>query len=179
MSQSERSELEALPLSWSSAEVPDIYFCHSSARNDADLIAPYTPVSELDAMFPQIEAQLVIRGHNHAPAVHLWGERKIVTSGSVGLTLDGIPTAQYVLITNRNGGWVVEHQSVPYDVDAAVQRFVDSGYLAEAGPMARLFHREVATASFQVVPFMRMYERWLAECDITLADAVSRFLGCP
>ena len=43
--------------------------------------------------------------------------------------------------------------------------------------MARLFYREVATASFQIVPFLRHYFQWSAEEEIELDVAVERFLS--
>jgi hypothetical protein len=37
--------------------------------------------------------------------------------------------------------------------------------------------REVATASFFIVPFLRAYERWFAEAPISLEDALARFFA--
>lgn len=172
----DRERLTALPCDWTHPDLPDLYFCHSSARSDSDSVAAYTPASELDAMFKGRKAPEIIRGHNHSPAVRYWREGRIVTAGSVGLTLDGIPTAQYLLLTESPEGWQIEHRSVEYDIDAALARFHESGYITHGGPMARLFYREVATASFQIVPFMRHYMRWSAETAISLEAAVDRFL---
>ncbi len=175
-SQAEKQRLAGLPLDLKLPEYPELFFCHSSVRSDSDAIAPYTAEAELDAMFPGVTAPLIIRGHNHAPAIRFWRNRRIITTGSVGLTFDGIPTAQYVLLTHSGGGWSSEHRSVEYDIEAALARFHETGYLTDGGPMARLFYREVATASFHIVPFLRAYRRWSAEEDITLEAAVDRFL---
>jgi hypothetical protein len=42
--------------------------------------------------------------------------------------------------------------------------------------MARLFYREVATASIHLLPFLRSYEAWSRNGTPSLADAVDRFL---
>jgi len=128
-------------------------------------------------MFPGVRETLIVRAHNHQCQVRLWGERRIVTAGSVGLTLDGVPSAQYLLLEQTRAGWELRHQSVEYDVQAAVRRFRTSGYLEAAGPIALLYMREVATASFQIVPFLRAYARWSREGPVTLDEALERYLS--
>ena len=173
-----RSELDALPLTIRLPEAPDVLFVHGSARNDTDLVYPYTSDAEIEPMFAGSAERWLIRGHNHYAGVRLWGERRIVTVGSVGLPLDGTPTAQFAVIERRNGDWSVQHESVAYDTDAAVRRFQTSGYLDAAGPMARLFMREVETAAFQIVPFLKWQrEMRTAGAELPLAEAVERFLS--
>jgi hypothetical protein len=127
-------------------------------------------------MFAGVSERTIIRAHNHTCQVRLWGDRQIVTTGSVGLPLDGNPTAQYLILERDGRGWQFEHQSVPYDMDAALRRFDETGYMADVGPMAHLFRREVATAAHHMVPFLRAYARWHRE-DLSLARAVERFLS--
>jgi hypothetical protein len=43
--------------------------------------------------------------------------------------------------------------------------------------MGRLFFREVVTASQQIVPFLRLYTQWSKQDDISLSNAVDRFLS--
>ena len=173
----DRCDMEALPFSLRLPEAPDLLFVHSSLRSDNDALAVYTPDAELEAMFPDVQERTIVRGHNHAGLVRLWGERRVLTTGSVGLPLDGSPTAQYLLVEDTRDGWKFQHQSVSYDVEATKRRFYETGYLEMGGPIARLFLREVSTASFQVVPFFRAFARWQAEAPITLSAAVERFLA--
>ena len=175
-SAAERTAIEHLPLHLRLPEFPDLVIVHSSLRNDRDMIAAYTPDDQLATMFPTVTERVIVRGHNHVPAVRLWGERIIITTGAVGLPLDMNPSAQYLLLKHGAGGWHIGHQSVPYDVEAAVRRFRESGYLDAAGPMARLYQREVGTACGYIVPFLRQYERWNTHESLSLDAAVQRFL---
>ena len=153
-----------------------VLFVHASLRRDNDALAAYTPESELTAMFPESHEALIVRGHEHWCQVRLWGERAIVTAGSVGWTLDeSQPTAQYLLIERRGHRWQFQHQAVPYAIDLTVQRFHATGYLQAAGPMARLMLREIATASPQIVPFLRAYERWIQQAPLSLSEGIERF----
>lgn len=173
----DRAAMAALPHVLRLAEFPDLLIVHSSLRNDRDEVRAYTPEAALDEMFPNATERVIIRGHNHTPAVRLWGERTIITIGSVGLPLNLDPTVQYLLLDQGHNGWQIRHQSTPYDLDAALHRFRASGYLEAAGPIAGLYMREVATASGVIVPFLRAYTRWSLAGPIALDAAVRRFLN--
>jgi predicted phosphodiesterase len=172
----ERQAMRALPMRLRFADAPDLLFVHASARSDKDTLTAYTPNARLRDMFAGVGARTIVRAHNHTCQVRLWEGHQIVTAGSVGLPLDGNPTAQYLLLERNGSGWQFEHQSVSYDVDAALRRFDETGYMADVGPMARLFRREVVTAAHHMVPFLRAYAHWQKE-GLSLARAVERFLS--
>lgn len=156
MSQEQINELAALPTSWRSPEAEGVLIVHASARSDADSVLPHTPLEAIDAMFSGVAENLIIRSHNHICSTRDWRGKRIVTTGAVGLPLDGYPHAQFCVITqNHEGQWRVDHRAIKYDVDAAVRRFHESGYLEQTGPLGHLFMREVATGSHHIVPFLR------------------------
>jgi hypothetical protein len=176
LSAEERAALGALPWHLRLPDLPDLLLVHASLRNDTDGLPAYTPEAHLPAMFPAATERLIVRAHDHIGATYLWGERRVVTAGSVGLPLNGVPTAQYLLLERRGAGWHAAHQSVPYNLDAALTRFAESGYLAATGVMGRLYQREVATASFQIVPFLRRYQLLTAQAPVSLDDALAHYL---
>jgi predicted phosphodiesterase len=160
LTEAEIAELAALPLVWSEPEAPGLLVVHASLRGDNDSIFPYTPDAMIDPMFAGIDAsvRLVVRGHNHVCSQREWGERRIVTTGSIGLPQDGNPAAQFLLLElGGDGEWQARHRAVRYDVGLTLRRFRESGYLDQAGPLGRLFFREMETGTHQVVPFLRFY----------------------
>jgi predicted phosphodiesterase len=173
----ERQAMGALPLQWRSPDAPGLLVVHASARDDHDSIAAHTPVEHLEAMFAGTPERFIVRGHNHNAQIRLWRDGWIVTAGSVGLPLDSSPTVKYLLLDGTKEGWKIQHQSVPYDHPAAVRRFHETGYLAATGPIGRLFYREVLTASFHIVPFLRCYREWEEEEGLSLLQAEERFLN--
>jgi hypothetical protein len=173
----DRQCMDQLPLTLRLPEAPDLWFVHASERGDHDSIAAHTPEPALHEMFPTAQEGYVIRAHNHCGQVHVWEKGLIVTCGSVGLPLDGFPTAQYLLLDQQMDGWKIQHQSVPYPLDAVIRRFQDTGYLSAVGPMAHLFFREVVTGARQIVPFLRLYAQWSKQEELSLARAVERFLS--
>ncbi len=177
LSAQDRKCMERLPLCLRLPEAPDLYLVHASARDDHDSIESHTPEQTLHEMFQTVQERYIIRAHNHCGQVRVWEKGLIVTSGSVGLPLDSHPTAQYLLLDQAKNGWNIQHQSVPYHLDATIRRFHDTGYLSSVGPMGHLFFREVVTASHQITPFLRLYSQWSKQGDISLSRAVDRFLS--
>lgn len=176
-SEQDRQCMEQLPLNLRLPEAPDLFMVHATERDDHDSIAPHTPEQVLHEMFPTAQERYMIRAHNHCEQVRVWEKGFIITCGSVGLPLDSHPTAQYLLLDQEKNGWNIQHQSVPYPLDATISRFHDTGYLSAVGPMGHLFFREVVTASHQIVPFLRLYSQWSKQGDISLSQAVERFLS--
>lgn len=174
-SSDERAAMGALPPTLRLPEAPELLFVHASLRNDRDSLRAHTPATQLTAMFPNPAASLIVRGHNHIGATRIWDAGLIVTAGSVGLPLDGNPTAQYLLLEHRRAGWQTTHHAVPYDLEAALARFEADGYLEATGPIGRIYRQELRTASFHMVPFLRAYKAWAAVEPITLEAALLRY----
>ena len=190
LSAAEIAELAALPPHWRDPALPDLLVVHASLRGDNDSIFPYTPEAQLEPMFEGLDSavRLIVRGHNHACSTREWGPRRIVTTGSIGLPQDGNPAAQFLVIerggpssaagaANPAQDWVVRHRAVRYDVGATLRRFRDSGYLDKAGPLGRLFYREMETGTHQIVPFLRFYGAARSRgMQWTLEETLRRFL---
>lgn len=98
---------------------------------------------------------------NHSPThgeIHRhW---HLINPGSVGLPLNGDPTAQFALLENvtdqaEAGGWRVTMQRTPYDRRPALEAYTTSGMLEMGGVITRLFYWEVVTAEAEIVFFYR------------------------
>jgi putative phosphoesterase len=177
LSQAQQREMAALPLAWTD-QAANLLVVHASPRSDADTVLPHTSVEKLDEMFAGATADVIVRSHNHICSTRDWHGRRIVTTGSVGLSLDGQPEAQFCLLTRRGGSWQVEHHSVKYDVEATLRRFRETGYLDEAGPIGILFMREIATGAHHIVPFLRYFgrRRQAAATELDLKTALADFM---
>ncbi|MCB0062386.1 MAG: metallophosphoesterase family protein [Caldilineaceae bacterium] len=173
----ERQAIAQLPLALRLVEAPDLLIVHASEVSDTTSLPLHTTSAKLTEIFGDASEQTIVRGHNHIPRTHPWGRRQIVTTGSVGLPLEGRIAAQYVLLDQGGDGWEAHHQSVAYPVEQTLQRFAETDYVAQTGPMGRLFQREVATASYHFVPFLRYYKAWREEePGLALGVALERFL---
>jgi predicted phosphodiesterase len=161
---------------------------HAALTSDQWSAFPWTSDDEVAAMFAGADGRLLVRGHNHMPFHRTLPDgRLLVSVGAAGLALSGRPEAQWALLSRHRDGWRVRHASEPYDVAATLRRFDESGYLDVAGPIGRLYRREMATGTHQLVPFLRFERAWRAEQprpegdvedeDAALAAALAAFLA--
>ncbi|MEZ4735864.1 MAG: metallophosphoesterase family protein [Caldilineaceae bacterium] len=173
----ERSAIAALPLTLALPAAPDLLVVHAGVRSDRENLPPYKADAEIAAMFPKVPQRWIVRGHDHLARAHTWREKTIITTGSVGLPMDGNTAAQYTLLDATPQGWCVYHQAVEYDVRKTLDRFAVTNYVAQTGVMGRLFLRETATATPHFVPFLRLYHQWSQETPLSLQDALDRYLN--
>ncbi len=166
-------EIRALPIALPLQ--PDVLLMHAGPADDHVNLYPWSDDGSLERVLDPATEALLVRGHNHLPFHRTLADgRLLVSVGAVGLSLVGRPEARFGLLTRHaRRGWTVRHVSLPYDVDATLARFVDSGYLREVGPMAQVFLREIATGSHQLVPFVRFEQRWRAANDVHEDDDAS------
>ena len=120
----------------------DVYLCHGAPGSDITYL-----LENIESGLPEVRADqkikglldgqnssLILCGHTHIPrSVVLESGQHIVNPGSVGLPAycddepmphkmeNYGPHASYVLIGKKDNGWIVQHQKVPYDVEAAVR----------------------------------------------------------
>jgi predicted phosphodiesterase len=92
-----------------------------------------------------------------ADGVRQW---HVVNPGSVGLPLNGEPTAQFAVLDSvaeevEPGGWRASHYRVAYDRRPALEAFETSGMMAVGGAITELFYWELVTAEPEIVRFYR------------------------
>ncbi len=92
----------------------------------------------------------------HAGAYH-W---HVINPGSVGLPLNGDPTAQFAMLESvpenvEPGGWRATHHRVSYDRRPALEAFRTSGMWQAGGMITELFYWELVTAEPEIIYFYR------------------------
>jgi putative phosphoesterase len=74
--------------------------------------------AELDALFGDIAADVIVLGHTHMPALRRFGDKLIVNPGSLGQPRYGVPDATFAAW--EDGRVQIHH--LHYDHDATMQR---------------------------------------------------------
>ena len=96
--------------------------------------------------------------HNYVAPIHR--QWHVVNPGSVGLTLDGDPCAQFAMLesvpgSKEPGGWQVTHHRIPDDRRPALEAFSVSGMLEAGGVISRLFYWELVSGEPEIIRFYR------------------------
>lgn len=130
--------LSPLELDWlaslpSGVELPDgVLLCHGTPHSDCTALLQTAEraatQNEIEARLGSAQAELIACGHSHvARSVRAKHRTLIVNPGSVGQPAyaddypyphcveTGSPDARYAIVERRNGEWLAELISVPYD----------------------------------------------------------------
>ena len=172
------SALEAMPLrqSWQMLDGSEARIVHASMRGTRDGIFPETPDDVLRQKIAPAPKLFVV-GHTHRPLVRAIDEALVVNVGAVGLPFDLDPRASYAQLTWRAGRWTAEVVRVEYDRAQADRDFDETGFMDEAGPVARLIRDELTQARSNLFEWTRDYEAAVVAGHMTMAESVQRFLA--
>jgi predicted phosphodiesterase len=130
---------------------------HGSPRSAFDSMFPISTDADLEEMLAGVEETTVIAGHTHLPMERRVGRWHVLNPGSVGVPLDGLFGAGYLLLEGGPAGWKATFRRVPFDYDALYREFEQVRYADECGPVGHLIIEEARTARLQILPFLRWW----------------------
>ncbi len=174
------SALEAMPFqqSWRLTDGSEARVVHASMRSTRDGIFVETPDAVLRKQIAP-PPKLFVVGHTHKPLVRTLNGTLVVNVGAVGLPFDGDPRAGYAQLTWRQDAaqWQAEIVRLDYDRAQADRDFDETGFMDEAGPIARLIRDELAQARSNLFEWTRDYEAAVVSGEMTMAESVDCFLA--
>ena len=169
--------LESWPFSLSLAmDHGELRAAHASMRHNRDGIYIDTPDETLREQIGARPPGVFVVGHTHKPLVRRVDLTTVINVGAVGLPFDGDPRAGYAQVEHLNGVWQAELVRLDYDRTQADRDFVESGFMDNAGAMARLIRVELRIARSQIAEWVDAYEAQVRAGEIGLAESVTRFL---
>ena len=119
-------------------DAPPIQVFHGTPDSPWDSIYWTLTDEEIEKLLFNIEADYVICGHTHLPMDRQSGRWRIFNPGSVGVPIDGIFSASYMILEGNEQGWMATFRRIPFDYDAIFEEFEKSGYNKESGPIGQL-----------------------------------------
>ena len=149
---------------------------HASMRNNRDGIFPYTPDDALRRKILPPPAVLCV-GHTHRPLIRQIDQTLVVNVGSVGIPFDGDSRAGYAQLTWHKGRWQAEIVRLEYDRAKAMRDFVDTGFIAEAGPLAEIMFVEFQQSRSLIHLWLMEYESRVLAGEMSVAASVREFLS--
>lgn len=119
-------------------DAPPIQVFHGSPNSSWESIYWTMTDQEIEGLLSTVEADFVICGHTHLPMDRQAGKWRIFNPGSVGVPLDGIFSASYMLLEGNGQGWVPTFRRVNFDYMAIFEEFEKTGFNVQCGPIGRL-----------------------------------------
>ncbi len=105
---------------------PELFICHGTpgeVRGNVDL----TPGLRDNAL-RMIEGNYLLGGHSHIQEIYRSQGKMYLNPGSLGLALDGVGRhIHFAMLCANEGEWDAELICIPYDADAFLRDFNESG----------------------------------------------------
>ncbi len=101
---------------------------HAVPGNDETMLTPDTSDEEARDLLLDREGRLAIGGHIHKHFDRDLGNWRVVSVGSVGMSLDAPGFAQWGLFTFEGTNVTVDLRCVPYDFEAELADLISVGY---------------------------------------------------
>jgi len=149
---------------------------HASIRGSRDGIWPFTAEETVREQIGRGTA-VFVTGHIHQSFIRRVDGALVVNAGSAGQHCYGEFRATYARLTWRDSGWQAEIARIPYDMAQTNRDFHTSGYLAEAGAVARLIYHEWRLARPVLYDWIRPYQAGVLAGEIDLETSVAEFLA--
>jgi predicted phosphodiesterase len=117
-------------------ELQGLLAFHGSPSSFDELIFPTTPEAEFRRMLETARAPITCGGHVHLQFVRRYGDSVFVNPGSVGLAYEHEQPetdarldawAQYAIVTEGESALSIELRRVPFDRDAVIRSYEQSG----------------------------------------------------
>lgn len=135
-------------------DAPFVKVVHAAPGNHWRGIFPtQTTDAEIQEMLGGVEENIVITAHTHLTMEKRVGRWHILNPGSLGVPLDGMRGARYLLLDGSADGWQATFRRVDYDITPLLEECERQDYLRIHGVTGRLMMEEFKTARPQVYPF--------------------------
>lgn len=173
------AQLEAMPFqcSLSAPDGSEVRVTHASMRGNREGIFSWTPDLELHEKIGPSPPALFCVGHTHRPLIRRLDETLVVNVGAAGLPFDHDTRAAYAQLVWRKGRWQPKIVRLDYDRAQTERDFVESGFLIEGGPMARLVLDELQTARSHLYYWTQRYQAPILSGEMTVLEAVQQFMA--
>lgn len=113
---------------------------HSLPGDYSTFISPAKTVRELEEMLGGVNKEVLGRGHDHHPFVRELGSLTLVTTGSVGMPLDGDPRASFTILDWVGNRLKIIQRRVAYDIEKVVKDMREVGQ-PDAAKRAEILRR--------------------------------------
>lgn len=97
-----RSKLDTGTIEWLGRLPPtlvcgQVLYCHASPRNDVDIFTERTPVERIAFLVEDVAADAIVCGHTHMQFDRTIAGKRVINSGSVGMSYDEPRGAYWML----------------------------------------------------------------------------------
>ena len=154
----------------------EVRFVHASMKGNREGIYPESGTAELRQKITPPPAVLGA-GHTHRPLIRQVDETLVVNVGSVGMPFDGNIRAAYGRLSTRQDRWEAEIIRLDYDRAQTERDFFETGFIPQAGDLARIMLVEFRQARSHIFAWVTQYQPIVLAGHMSVADSVTEYLA--
>ncbi len=113
-------------------------------------------------------------GHTHIPLYRPWSNTWLVNTGSLGMPIDGTPTAKYVIAVQQKREWRVEYRMIEYNTNKLMAEFDASGLQQAGGKITAAFRYQMLTGQSLVPQIFQAMDQLTQTANISRAQALAQ-----
>lgn len=156
--------------------IPPIRVVHGSPFGVSDSLDPDQHSERLERVIASLQEPVMISGHTHKPWMLERDARLLINPGSVSGSANQDWRSHYAILTWDGNRWSADMKQVAYDLNRVQADFRESGFLEQAGILARLALLNIETGHDTRGDFVRYAyqlasERGYPNCSI-VPDAI-------
>lgn len=135
-------------------DYPAFRYCHGSITSSKELLIPEN--ENLPSIMNSLDVNLLVSGHTHIQSSEIYGKKKIIHPGSVGIPWYHGGKSQYMILHGTKNGWEEEFFQLEYDVNAVKKEFETSGLNGKSFYWAKLNQHALSTGDDFTTPCLML-----------------------
>lgn len=139
-------------------------FLHASPLSQYRGFMPHHDDAAIAERMNGLDNTTLFCGHTHLPLYRPWSNAWLVNVGSVGMPIDGTPTAKYVIATRLKQEWHVQYRMIEYNIDQLMAEFEAVGLQQTGGKITAMFRYQMLTGQ-SLAPQLFSEMRHLVETE--------------
>ena len=142
---------------------PAFRYCHGSLTASNELLLPENENTE--KVMENLDVNLLIAGHTHIQDSIMYGNKKLIHPGSVGIPWYYDGKTQYAILHGTENGWEEDFFQLSYDVDLIVKEFETSGLAGKAHFWSKLNIHALETGDDYTSPCLQLAMKLCREAE--------------
>lgn len=115
---------------------PPFRYCHGSLSRSNEILEPEG--ENTIRLMKNLDTDLLVSGHMHLQEERLYGNKKLLHPGAVGVSWYFDGKTQYMMLHGCKSGWEAEFFQLDYDVEKLVKDFETSGLNRKAPAWSKI-----------------------------------------
>lgn len=133
---------------------PVFRYCHGSPDSSKELLIPEN--ENVVSIMESLDVDLLVSGHTHIQNAAVYGNKRLIHPGSVGIPWYYEGKSQYMILHGKEDGWEEEFFQINYNVEDVIKEFEESGLNGKSFYWAKLNIHALSTGEDVTTPCLKL-----------------------